>query len=110
MQAFGNIATAIEKRTAKVGGKEFYTFRMAENIGKDENRTTTWYSVTAFISELDADMLAKGQFVKLSGRLEVDAFMKKDNTPGAELRCLAFKVEPIERKARDSDSTGNDQD
>jgi single-stranded DNA-binding protein len=99
MEVFGNVATAVEKKTSKAG-KDFYSFRLAENNGKGEHKTTTWYNVTAFISELDADMLANGQFVKLTGRLEVEAFMRKDNTPGAELRCLAFKVEPIEKKTR----------
>lgn len=107
MQVFGNIATPLEKITSK-GGKEFYTFRLAENQGKEEDgtRTTTWYSVSAFINELDADLLAKGQFVKVTGRLVVEAFMRKDNTPGASATILAFKVEPVEKKSRDEGSDG----
>lgn len=108
MQVYGNIATPLEKRTGKDSGKEFYTFRLAENQGKEpEQRTTTWYDVTAFISELDADMLAKGQFVKLTGRLEVKAFAKRDGSPGASATILAFKVEPVEKKAR-QDGAGPD--
>lgn len=108
MQAYGNIATALEKHTGRQSGKEFYTFRLAENQGKDEQRTTTWYDVTAFISELEADMLSKGQFVKVTGRLDVKAFMRKDNTPGASANILAYKVELVERKARtDGDGAGN---
>lgn len=100
MQVFGNIATTLEKRTGQNSGKEFYVFRLAENQGKDEQRTTTWYDITAFISELDADLLAKGQFVKVTGRLEVKAFKRNNGEPGASATVLAFKVEPVERKAR----------
>lgn len=104
MQVYGNIANTLEKHIGKTSGKEFYTFRLAENQGKDEQRTTTWYDVTAFISELDADLLAKGQFVKVTGRLDVKAFMRKDGTPGASATVLAYKVEPVERKTREGGS------
>lgn len=100
MQVIGNIATILEKRTAR-SGKDYYTFRLAENLGKDENSTTTWYDVSAFIDELDADLLSKGQFVKVTGRLEVQAFARRDGSPGASATVLAFKVEPVERKARE---------
>jgi single-strand DNA-binding protein len=97
MIVFGNIATPIEKRTAK-SGKDYFTFRLAENNGKDENRSTTWYDVSAFISELDADLLSKGQFIKLTGRLDIQAFSRKDGTPGASATVLAFNVETVQRK------------
>lgn len=103
MQAFGNIATPLEQRTSTKSGKTFYTFRLAENQGKDEQRTTTWYDVSAFIAELDADLLAKGQFVKVTGRLEVKAFAKRDGELAASATILAYKVEPVERKARPED-------
>ncbi len=101
MQVYGNIATGLEQRTSTKTGKVFYTFRLAENQGKDEQRTTTWYDVAAFIPELDADLLSKGQFVKVTGRVEAVAFRKRDGEPGASLSLLAFKVEPVERKPRD---------
>lgn len=101
MQVYGNIATALEERTSSKTGKKFYTFRLAENQGKEpEQRTTTWYDVSAFITELDADLLAKGQFVKVTGRLEISAFMKRNGEPGAAATVLAYKVEPVERKTR----------
>lgn len=103
MQVIGNIATPVEKKTSKAGN-DYFKFRLAENHGKDETRTTTWYEVTAFISELDADLLSKGQFVKVTGRLEVEAFMRKDGTPGAAAALLVYAVEPVERKTRPAES------
>ena len=97
MQVYGNIATPVEKRTSKAG-KDFFVFRLAENQGKDDNRTTTWYDVSAFITELDADLLSKGQFVKVTGRLDIQAFMKRNGEPGASVTVLASTIEPVERK------------
>lgn len=96
MQVFGNLATALEERTSK-NGKKYYTGRLAENQGKDENRTTTWYDLTVFFtSELDADLLSKGQFVKVTGRVEARAFLKKNGEPGASLSLVTSRIEPVE--------------
>jgi single-stranded DNA-binding protein len=96
MQVYGNIATPVEQRKGVQTQKEFYTFRLAENQGKEENntRTTTWYEVTAFISELEADLLSKGQFVKITGRLEAQAFAKRDGSPGAALKLVTGSIKP----------------
>lgn len=102
MQVIGNIATSVDAKKAK-SGKDFYVFRLAENHGKDDARTTTWYDVSAFISELEADLLSKGQFVKVSARIEAEPYLKRDNTPGASLKLLAFAIEPVERKSRPAD-------
>lgn len=99
MQVYGNIAGAVEKKTSK-NGRMYFRFRIAENQGKDENKSTQWYDVNAFIEELDGDLLNKGLFVKVTGRLECEAYMKKDNTPGASLLIMANSVQPIEKKSR----------
>jgi single-stranded DNA-binding protein len=100
VQVYGNIATPLEKRESK-NGKTYYVFRMAENQGKDEaTRTTTWYSVRAFIAEIDADLLSKGQFVKVTGRLDSEAFMKKNGEPGSALTIITGSVVPVERSER----------
>lgn len=99
MQVFGNIAGPVEKKTSK-NNKEYFRFRLAENQGKEENRTTQWYDCNAFIEELDGDLLSKGMFVKVTGRLVVEAFMKKDATPGAALTIMANSVVPVEKKPR----------
>lgn len=108
MQVYGNIATPVEKRVSK-SGKEFYVFRMAENHGKEEDRTTTWYDVSAFISELDADLLSKGQFVKVSGKLTLNAYLKRNGEPGASLSLLTSSIEAVERKPRPADGQGQSQ-
>jgi single-stranded DNA-binding protein len=100
MQVFGNIGNTPECKTSS-GGKRYYRFRLAENHGRDESRSTTWYDVNAFIDELDGDLLAKSMFVKVTGRLVVELYAKRDGTPGVSTTIMAFEVEPVERKRRD---------
>lgn len=93
MQVYGNIGSDITLRTGP-SGKPFWTFRLAENQGKDENRTTTWYEVAYFGSEVDADLLQKGQFVKVTGRVEPQVYQKKDTTWASSLRLSTGSVIP----------------
>lgn len=93
MQVYGNIGSDITPRTGP-SGKPFWTFRLAENQGKDENRTTTWYEVAFFGSEVDADLLQKGQFVKVTGRVEAQVYQKRDQTWASSLRLSTGSVVP----------------
>lgn len=99
MQVIATVVTAPEKRGENTG-KPFYTLRVAESYGKreDPNRVTVFYDVVANLDEVTADLLQKGQRVKISGRLQVEAYMKKDGTPGAAAKIFAFKVEHYEFK------------
>ncbi|KWT86109.1 MULTISPECIES: single-stranded DNA-binding protein [unclassified Variovorax] len=109
MIVFGNIAAQPEKKTARESGKEYYTLRLAENQGKDANRTTTWYDVVAFISEMEADMLNKGMLVKVMGVLNAETYQRKsDSTWTSALKIRAFKVEPYEPKPRPQQDGGDD--
>lgn len=94
MQVYGNIGSDIVQRTGGGSGKPFWTFRLAENQGKDENRTTTWYEVAFFGSEVDADLLQKGQFVKVTGRVESQVYQKRDQTWASSLRLSTGSVIP----------------
>lgn len=89
----GNIGSEIKR----INGRErdFFSFTLAENNG--ENRAATWYEVTAFIDEGDADLLSKGEWVEITGRLEAHAYAKKDGTPAASLRLVTGKVKVLER-------------
>lgn len=98
MQVTGFISTNIESRQTKTTGKTYYTFRLAENFGKGETRTTTWYDVMAYISEFDADLLTKGQLVTVQGKIEAVAYNTKDGKQAAALRLIGFKVEPYVSK------------
>lgn len=91
----GRIATVIETKQASSSGSVYFSFRLADNYGKGEDRETTWYSVLAFISELDADLLSRGSLVKVTGNLEAKAYLDKEGKPQAVLTILASKVDPV---------------
>lgn len=92
----GNIGSDIKCIPGQA--KDFYSFTLAESNG--ENRAPTWYEVTAFIDETDADMLSKGEWVEITGRLEAHAYAKKDGTPAASLRLITGKVKILERNKK----------
>lgn len=98
MQVYGNIGSEVTPRKGRDSGKEFWTFRLAENQGKDENRTTTWYEIAFFGSQVDADLLQKGQFVKVTGRLDASVYPKRDGTHGASLRVTTGSVEVVPKR------------
>jgi single-stranded DNA-binding protein len=117
MQVIGNIGTPVEKVISK-NGKEYFRFRLAENHNSkqkpdaagntpapaDNNSAVpaTWFYVNAFIDEQSADLLAKGTFVSVTGRLEASPYINKDGQPAVRLTIMAGKVEPIKRKERET--------
>lgn len=108
MQVLGNLAGPLEERVAK-SGKTYHIGRVAENYGKEENKTTTWYRVLIFgLSPVEADLYDKGQFVKVTGRLEVGTYEKNDGTTGVSIEILASKIEMVERKPRTPDRQDGD--
>lgn len=124
MQVIGNIGTPVEK-VLSINGKEYFRFRLAENhntkpkadaggasaapsdAGSADRsagaarQEATWFYVNAFIDEEAADLLAKGTFVSVTGRLEASPYMNKENKPAVRLTIMAGKVEPMKRKERE---------
>lgn len=114
MQVIGNIGTPVEKVESR-NGKEYFRFRLAENhntkpradaAGSQAAANTaggsavpaTWFYVNAFINEQVADMLAKGSFVTVTGRLEASPYIDKEGKPAVRLTIMAGKVELMKRK------------
>lgn len=100
MQVFGNIAQPLRAVNGRNG--VFYSTRLAESSGEGEQRRTTWYNLNLFISELDADLLSKGDFVKVTGRVEAQAYM---GGPGkdqlmASLNLMGFGCEVVPKRNR----------
>ena len=73
----GRIGKVPERHKNSATGKPYYTFRLAENHGRDETRTAVWFDVIAAIPPLEADMLSVGQIVSAEGRLEVQPYLRK---------------------------------
>ena len=112
MQVIGNIGTPVEKHVSK-NGREYFKFRLAENHNprpkEGENPADrpqfepTWFYVNAFIPEMAADMLSKGAFVSVTGRLEASSYINKEGQPATRLTILAGKVDLVVRKEREKE-------
>ena len=95
----GRIATPLDTKYPKKSddSKPYFVFRLADNSGQKDSdpKQIVWYSVLAFIPELDADLLSKGMLVKVTGKLEAKAYLDKDNNPQVSLTLISSSVEPL---------------
>lgn len=89
----GNIGSEPKRIDGK--DKVFYSFNMAESNGP--GREPTWMEVTAFIPETQGDMLTKGAWIEVTGRVEAVPFLRKDGTPGASIKVTTGKVTVLEK-------------
>ena len=98
MQAFCNIATSPIRKEAKSSGKGYYEFRVAESQrGAAE---TTWYTVRVM---KDSDPgLAKGDFVKVTGKLKTDFYLSREGKPTGTLLIIAFEASKIAKPAQET--------
>ncbi|MFL9906826.1 single stranded DNA-binding domain-containing protein [Paraburkholderia sp. RL17-337-BIB-A] len=97
MQAFGNVATAPVRKETKASGKGYWEFRMAESQRGADADTPTWYTVRIM---KDADPgLAKGDFVKVTGKLKADFYLSREGKPTGTLLIIAFEAAKIAKPA-----------
>ena len=92
MQAFGNCAGIPVRRESKAAsGKGYYEFRMCESQrGTDDS---TWYTVR-IMKDVDPG-LAKGDFVKVTGKLKTDFYLSREGKPTGTLLIIAFEAAKI---------------
>jgi hypothetical protein len=96
MQAFGNVATAAVRKETKASGKGYFEFRMCESQRGVDN-DPTWYTVR-IMKDLDPG-LAKGDFVKVTGKLKVDHYLSRDGKPTGTLLIIAFEASKLAKPA-----------
>lgn len=92
MQAYANVATVPTKRSTQAAGRTYWEFRAAES-SKGEDKDPTWYTVRVFKEELPE--LAKGDFVRFTGKLKLDVFMARDGKPMGVLTVMAFQLAKV---------------
>lgn len=91
----GNIGST-EVLTSNAGNA-YVRISVAVNRGSKEHRKTIWYSVLLFgkLAE-NADrlkvMYGKGRLVLVDGRPQVEAFIKKDGSPGLDNTIIATQL------------------
>ncbi|MCA8197863.1 single stranded DNA-binding domain-containing protein [Burkholderia vietnamiensis] len=92
MQAYANVATVPSRKISKTTGKGYYEFRMCESQRGVDN-DPTWFSVR-IMKDVDPK-LAKGDFVKVTGKLKADFYLSREGKPTGTLLILAFEATKI---------------
>lgn len=102
MQVFGNVATEPQRKTSKTTQKDYFEFRLAESQ-RGIDAEPTWYSVRVMRhGEL---RLAKGDFVKVTGKLKTDFYLSREGKPTGTLLIIAFEAAKIGQPAKAESAT-----
>lgn len=110
MQVFGNVATQPERKRSKSTGKELLEFRLAESL-RGVDSEPTWYTVR--VTKMPTTELAKGDFVKVTGKLKTDYYLSREGKPTGTLLIIAFeaakiaKPQPASAPASEAKETAN---
>lgn len=91
MIIFGNLGRDPEVKQTK-GGKSYYAFSVAEAYGKDDNRTTNWFSISYFGKPEEIAPFKKGDRVELQGDLKVNLKTDKEGKPAVFLDMLSSRI------------------
>jgi single-stranded DNA-binding protein len=90
----GNIGRAAEKKMTK-SNREYLAFSVAESYGKEDNRTTNWFSIAFYCKPEEMDhfhgILTQGVRVEVQGDLKVNPTMK-DGKPVVYLDMMTSRV------------------
>lgn len=93
MQVYGNCASSPVRKETKTFGKGYFEFRICESHRGADSDSSTWYTVRVM---KDADPgLAKGDFVKVTGKLKTDFYLSREGKPTGTLLILAFEATKI---------------
>jgi single-strand DNA-binding protein len=104
----GRVGADAELRTLQSGAK-LLSFRLANDVGFGDRKTTQWIDVSYFGkgAEAIAGYVRKGDKITVLGEVKLEEFQKRDGTPGAKLALNASHVELGDRKDRgDSQESG----
>ena len=88
------------RKESKTTKKGYYELRLCESQ-RGVDTDPTWYTVRVM---KDSDPgLAKGDFVKVTGKLKTDFYMGRDGKPTGTLLIIAFEATKISKHVADQD-------
>ncbi|CPH56819.1 single-strand-binding protein/Primosomal replication protein n [Burkholderia pseudomallei] len=94
MQVFANCATVPARKESKTTGKGYYEFRICESQ-RGTDPQPSWYTVR-IMKDVDPQ-LAKGDFVKVTGKLKADFYLSREGKPTGTLLIIAFEAAKISK-------------
>ena len=101
----GRVGADAELRTTQ-SGEKILSFRVANDIGFGDRKTTQWVDCSYWGKRAEAvsSYVRKGDKITVSGELKLEEFQRRDGTPGSK---LAVRVNDLDLAARsDGASTG----
>lgn len=107
MQAYGNIASVPTRKESRTTQKGYYELRLAESQRGPDN-FPTWYTVRIMKDEDPG--LAKGDFVKVTGKLKADFYLSREGKPTGTLLILAFEAAKIAKPAAKAATKANTEE
>lgn len=101
MQVFGNVATEPQRKTSKSTQKDYFEFRLAESQ-RGIDSEPTWYTVR--VMKESPPNLAKGDFVKVTGKLKTDFYLSREGKPTGTLLIIAFEAAKIGQPVKNEEA------
>jgi single-strand DNA-binding protein len=100
----GRVGADAELRTTQ-SGEKVLSFRVANDIGFGDRRTTQWVDCSMWgkRAESVANYVKKGDKITVSGELKLEEFQRRDGTPGSK---LAVRVNDLDLASRQEGAAG----
>src|SRR3954464_4529220 len=104
----GRVGADAELRTTQ-SGEKVLSFRVANDIGFGDRRTTQWVDCSMWgkRAESVANYIKKGDKITVSGELKLEEFQRRDGTPGSK---LAVRVNDLDLASRQESAGGGGGD
>ena len=108
----GRVGADAELRTTQ-SGEKVLSFRVANDIGFGDRKTTQWVDCSYWGKRAEAvsSYVRKGDKITVSGEVKLEEFQRRDGTPGSK---LAVRVNDLDLAARSEGGGGggygNDRD
>lgn len=96
----GRVGADAELRSTQ-GGQKNLSFRVANDIGFGDKKTTQWVDCTWWgpRGETCANFIKKGDKITVTGEVKLEEFKRRDGTPGSK---LAVRVNDVDLAVRQS--------
>ena len=98
MQVFGNVATHPVRKESKTSQKGYYELRLCESHRGLSSEDSCWYTVRV-MKDVDPK-LAKGDFIKVTGKLKADYYLSREGKPTGTLLIIAFEAAKIAKPSK----------
>lgn len=97
VKLIGNVGNEVNVLDFENGKKASFSLATTEsyiNKNNEEVKTTAWHNVVAWgkVAEICADLVSKGKFVSVEGKLNYRNYVNKENKTVYVTEIVAFNV------------------